>query len=96
MKQVKIADISIRTKDEMLPAYVFSIPMVITVGLIGYTAMLYDNIPNKIPIHWAATGQPDAFTLKTPFSSISLLVVLIIIQVMMLGINEITKNQALI
>ncbi|AIE58686.1 DUF1648 domain-containing protein [Bacillus methanolicus] len=95
LKQVKIADISIRTKDEMLPAYVFSIPMVITVGLIGYTAMLYDNIPNKIPIHWAATGQPDAFTLKTPFSSISLLVVLIIIQVMMLGINEITKKSGI-
>ncbi|EIJ79976.1 hypothetical protein PB1_06422 [Bacillus methanolicus PB1] len=95
LKQIKIADIAIRTKDEMLSAYVFTIPMVITIGLIAYTAIQYDNIPDKIPMHWGADGQPDAFTTKTPFSSISLLCVLLILQAMMLGINAITKQSGI-
>lgn len=37
LKQVKVTDLSVREKDEMLPWYVYLLPIVITVGVIVYS-----------------------------------------------------------
>ena len=95
LKQVRIAELAIRTKDEMLPSYVYAVPMLITVGLIAYTATQYNNMPDLIPTHWGANGQADTFSEKTPFSVIALLIILLIIQVMMAGINTFTKQSGI-
>ncbi|MBS4172811.1 DUF5808 domain-containing protein [Bacillus sp. FJAT-49736] len=95
VKQVKVTDISIRTKDEMLPWYVFLLPVIITLGMLIYTALQYQHLPEQIPTHWGPNGKPDAFTDKTPFSSVSLLLMLLVMQLMFLGIMESTKRSGI-
>ena len=46
LKQVRIADLAIRTKDEMLPSFLYALPMIITIGLIAYTATQYSSMPS--------------------------------------------------
>lgn len=87
LKQVKVADLSVRSQDEMLSWYVFLLPIVMTVGVIVYTIFQYDLLPDQIPTHWGANGKADRFTEKTPISAISLPLTLLAMQVMFLGIN---------
>ncbi|MFS0824544.1 DUF1648 domain-containing protein [Bacillus sp. 1P02SD] len=93
--QVKIADLSARAKDEMLPWYIFLVPMVITVGLIGYTIAQYNLLPDQIPTHWGTNGEADAFTEKTPVSAISSLLMLLVMQAMFLTIIISTKKSGI-
>jgi uncharacterized membrane protein len=95
LKQVRITDLTIRTKDEMLPSIIYALPMIITVGLIAYTATQYSSLPDMIPTHWGPNGQADAFSTKTPFSVIALLLILLVTQGMMLAINVFTKQSGI-
>jgi uncharacterized membrane protein len=95
LKQVRVTELTIRAKDEMLPWYFFTIPMLITIGLIAYTSTHYASLPDLIPTHWGPNGQPDAFSAKTPFSVIALLLILLVMQGMMLGINSVTKQSGI-
>ena len=95
LKQVRITDIAIRTADEMLPWYIFLVPILITIGAIAYTATQYANLPDLIPTHWGIDGQPDAFSTKTHFSVLALPLILLVMQGMMLGINELTKRSGI-
>ena len=95
LKQVRITDLAIRTADEMLPWYSYIVPIVITIGLIAYTVIKFDNLPNLIPIHWGIDGQPDDFTEKTILSVIALPLILLIMQGMMLWTNEMTKKSGI-
>jgi uncharacterized membrane protein len=92
LKQIKIADLSIRTRDEMLPWHVFLLPILITAGIIGYTILKYDVLPDQIPTHWGINGEPDAFTAKTPVSAVSRPVFLLVMQIMILAIHSATKS----
>lgn len=87
LKQVGVTDMSVRSEDTLPPWYIYLFPMIITVGLIGYTVMQYDLLPNQIPTHWGPTGEPDAFTEKTPLSAVQLLLFLLLLQLMFLGIQ---------
>nr|WP_106781152.1 DUF5808 domain-containing protein [Lysinibacillus timonensis] len=95
LKQVSITDLSIRSQDEMLPWYAYIFPMFVTVGLIIYTVMNYEILPNEIPTHWGPTGEPDAFTEKTPFTAIQLPVFLLLLHLMFLGIHIATKKSGI-
>ena len=95
LKEVRITDIARRTANEMLPWYIYLVPILITVGLIAYTGTQYANIPDLIPTHWGIDGEPDAFSQKTPFSVIALPLIILILQGMMLGINELTKKSGI-
>lgn len=95
LKAVKVTDLSVRNQDEMLPWYVYILPIVSTIGLIVYTLMNYDVLPNQIPTHWGPTGEADAFTEKTAFSAIQLLLVLLSMQTMFLGIHFATKKSGI-
>jgi uncharacterized membrane protein len=95
LKQVRVTDLAVRTADEMLPWYIYIVPIVITIGLIAYTAIQYENFPNLIPTHWGIDGQPDAFSEKTVLSVMALPIILLIMQGMMLGINEMTKRSGI-
>lgn len=95
LKQVRVTDLAVRTADEMLPWYIYLVPIVITIGLIAYTAIQYENLPNLIPTHWGIDGQPDAFSEKTVLSVMALPIILLIMQGMMLGINEMTKRSGI-
>lgn len=85
LKQVAVADLSVRSEEHLAPWYIYLFPMMITVGLIGYTLYQYDLLPNQIPIHWGPSGEPDAFTDKTPFTAIQMLLCLLVFQLMLLG-----------
>jgi uncharacterized membrane protein len=93
LKQVKVSDLTVRSQDEMLPWYVFLLPMMITVGVIGYTIFQYDLLPEQIPTHWGINGEADGFTAKTPISAILMPLTLLAMQVMFLGIN-LGKNKS--
>lgn len=95
LKQVRIVDLEARAKDEMLPSYLYIIPTLITVGLMIYTGMQYRLMPEQIPTHWGPDGQPDAFTAKTPFSVIALLLIALIMQAMMFMTNVFTKKSGI-
>lgn len=95
LKRVRVADLKSRSNDEMLPSFMFALPILITLGLIGYSAIQYGSMPDMIPTHWGPDGQPDAFSEKNPFSIIALLLVLAVMQAMMLSINVFTKKSGM-
>lgn len=95
LKPVQMTDLLVRSKDEMLPWYLFALPMVITIGLIVYTAMQYHIMPEQIPTHWGPNGKADAFTTKNPFSVHLNLIMLLILQILFLGTNEATKRSGI-
>ncbi|MGM0854910.1 MAG: DUF1648 domain-containing protein [Bacillota bacterium] len=94
-KQVKVSELSLRTKDEMLPWIVYVVPMVITVGLLVFTLVNYNSLPDQIPTHWGPDGKPDAFTTKSYLSALTLPLVLLVMNTMFLGINELTRNSGI-
>lgn len=83
LTEVRVVDLSLRQQNATLPTWSFFTPVLITMGLLVYTWMQYDLLPEQIPTHWGINGQPDAFTTKSPFSAISMLLILLIIQGMM-------------
>lgn len=85
--QVQVADLTVREEDEVLPWYVYLLPILISIGLIIYTIVQYDLLPDQIPTHWGINGEPDAFTNKTYFSAIMMPLILLVMQVMFLGIQ---------
>jgi len=87
LKQVAVADLSVRSEDYLPPWYIYLFPMIITVGLIGYTVYQYDLLPDQIPTHWGPSGEPDAFTEKTPSTAVQMLLILLLLQLMFLGIQ---------
>lgn len=95
LKQVKVTDLAIRNQDEMLPWYVYLLPILISIGLMVYTIMNYDLLPNEIPTHWGPSGAADAFTNKTLFSSIQMILFLLVMQLMFMGIHIATKNSGI-
>lgn len=95
VKHIQIADLQSHAKDEMLPSTMYAIPMFITIGLIVYTSTQYNLLPDMIPTHWGPSGQPDAFSRKTPFSAVALLLILLITQGMMIGINVAIKKSGI-
>ncbi|MFI8575589.1 DUF1648 domain-containing protein [Rossellomorea aquimaris] len=94
-KQVKVSELNLRTKDEMLPWIVYVIPMVITAGLMVFTLVNYNSLPDQIPTHWGPDGKPDAFTTKSYLSALTLPLVLLVMNAMFLGINELTRNSGI-
>lgn len=95
LKQIKVTDLSVRSQDEMLPWYMYVLPVIVTLGVMGYTVLQYPTLPEQIPTHWGPNGQPDAFTTKNPLSVISAPLILLVMQVMFLGINETTKRSGI-
>lgn len=95
LKQVQVTDLSIRSQDEMLPWYIYLLPILITIGMIGYTALKFEFLPEQIPTHWGINGKADAFTRKTPFTAVSLMFMLLFLQIMFLGIHIGTKNSGI-
>ncbi|WP_438311377.1 DUF1648 domain-containing protein [Sporosarcina sp. FA9] len=95
LKQIRVTDIAIRSADEMLPWTIYILPIFVTIGLVIYTATQYANLPELIPTHWGIDGTADAFSNKTPFSAVALLLILLVMQGMMLGINELTKKSGI-
>ncbi|WP_102346279.1 DUF1648 domain-containing protein [Bacillus sp. Marseille-P3661] len=87
LKQMKITDLSVRAQDEMLPWYVYFVPILISVGVVGYTILNYDLLPNQIPTHWGINGEADAFTKKTPLSAVQMPLTLLAIQIMFLALH---------
>ncbi|WP_026565272.1 DUF1648 domain-containing protein [Bacillus sp. UNC41MFS5] len=95
LKQVKVTDLSVRSQDEMLPWYVYLLPIVITVGVLGYTIHQYDLLPEQIPTHWGINGEADDFTEKTPMSAILMPLTFLIMQFMFLAIHNGTKKSGI-
>lgn len=95
LKQVKVSELNLRTKDEMLPWVAYVVPMVITVGLMIFTLVNFNSLPDQIPTHWGPDGKPDAFTEKTYLSVLTLPLVLLVMNAMFLGINELTRKSGI-
>lgn len=87
LKQVAVVDLTVRSEENLPPWYIYLFPMLITIGLLGYTILQYDVLPNQIPTHWGPSGEPDAFTEKTPFTAIQLPIFSLVFQLMFMGIQ---------
>ncbi|MBM7702333.1 DUF1648 domain-containing protein [Metabacillus iocasae] len=90
-KQVRVSELNLRLKDEMLPWVIYLIPVIITFGLLGFSVVNYAQFPDPIPTHWGPDGKPDAWTDKSYVSVLALPMVLLVLNGMFLGINELTK-----
>lgn len=86
--EVRVVDVKFQEKLKLIPRVIFIIPMIVTVGLIIYTFMKYDQMPEIIPTHWGPTGEADAFSEKTYFSVIALPLILLVMQGMFLLMSE--------
>ncbi|WP_456274709.1 DUF1648 domain-containing protein [Bacillus sp. AK031] len=95
VKQVHYTELALRSKDEMLASVVHLFPVIISVGLIILSANIYDQLPNSIPTHWGADGQPDAFSEKSWIVVLSLPLILVIMQLMFFFINLFTKRSGI-
>lgn len=83
-----VVDLQFRRDLEMVSGVAFLLPVVITGGLVLYTLSTYGSLPARIPVHWGPSGEPDRFTDKNIFTSLSLLLVLLILQTMFYSINR--------
>ncbi|UII55227.1 DUF1648 domain-containing protein [Cytobacillus spongiae] len=95
VKQVRITDLTIRSKDEMLPSFLHFIPSLLTIALMLLTVPLYDQLPSEIPTHWGPNGEADAFTTKSWLSVLQLPIILLILQFMFFGINLATMKSGI-
>ncbi|MCT2346777.1 DUF1648 domain-containing protein [Bacillales bacterium AN1005] len=95
LKKVNITDLGARKLDEMLPWYIVALPIIFTIGLFILTFTQYTHIPESIPTHWGANGQPDSFTEKSYFSVIASLLLLFVLQIMFVGIHEATRKSGI-
>lgn len=86
-----VVDLQFRKDLEMFSSIVFLLPMLVTAGLIVYTLTVYASLPEQIPVHFGPDGIADRFTGKTVFSSISLLLILLVMQALFLFINSALK-----
>ncbi|MGK7376756.1 DUF1648 domain-containing protein [Planococcus sp. 1R117A] len=91
-KEKVVVDLQFRNDLEMVSGIAFLLPMLITAGLIFYTISQYGSLPHQIPVHWGPGGTPDRFTDKTAFSSISLLLVLLMMQALFYFLNQARKT----
>ncbi|MGX9132890.1 DUF1648 domain-containing protein [Rummeliibacillus sp. JY-2-4R] len=91
LKEVKLVDTSLRGKDEMLPLAYYIGLVVIPLILIIYTYSQYPLLPEQIPTHWGANGEPNAFTEKNPFTAISLPLMMLVLQIMFAAMSQGTK-----
>ncbi|MGI2327990.1 DUF1648 domain-containing protein [Planococcus sp. YIM B11945] len=87
-----VVDLQFRNEVEMVSGSAFLVPLIVTAGLIAYTLMEYANLPAQIPTHFGPNGEPDAFTGKTIFSSISMLIMLGVMQLMFYFLNHAMKT----
>jgi uncharacterized membrane protein len=83
-----VVDLQFRNDVEMVSGPAFLAPIVVTIGLIVYTLLKFAELPAQIPTHFGPNGVPDAFTDKTVFSSISMLIVLGVMQLMFYFLNR--------
>lgn len=90
-----MTDLTVRSQDAMLPWYLYLVPITVTFGVIGYTILEYNMLPDQIPTHWGPNGKPDSFTAKNPFSANSLPLIMLTMQLMFLGINEMTRRSGI-
>lgn len=91
-KEKVIVDLQFRNDLEMVSGIAFLLPMLITIGLIALTLTVYSQLPEQIPVHWGADGKADRFSDKTIFSSISMLLILLIMQGLFYFINQARKT----
>lgn len=94
-RQIRVSELTSRSKDEMLPWYFFLFPIVIGAGLIVFTMMNYQLFPDQLPTHWGPNGEPDAFTAKTRISVLTMPFVLLLMSTMFLAIHELTRNSGI-
>lgn len=87
-----IVDLQFRRDLEMIAGVAFLLPVIVTCGLIFYTLSTYGSLPARIPVHWGPSGEPDRFTDKNVFTSLLLLIVLLILQIMFYAINRSLKE----
>ncbi|WP_285400102.1 DUF1648 domain-containing protein [Lysinibacillus sp. fls2-241-R2A-57] len=95
IKQVRAIDLTARSLDEMLPWPFYVVPFGVTVFLIIFTFLHYDQIPNNIAVHWGANGEADSWRSKTYFTALSLPLVMLMMQCMMWGIVDSIKRSAI-
>lgn len=77
VKTVYVTDISIRDRDEVLSPTFFTLPIIITIALITFTYLNYNDIPDVFATHWNAAGEVDGWTEKTWISVIVMPLILL-------------------
>ncbi|MFJ5792616.1 DUF1648 domain-containing protein [Lysinibacillus sp. NPDC093197] len=95
IKQVRAVDLTARSRDEILPWPFYVVPIGVTVFLIMFTLLHYEQIPNAVAVHWGPSGAADAWQEKTYFSAVSLPLVMLMMQCMMWGIADSLKRSAI-
>ena len=65
-----VRELELTTEPERLPRFVWLglVPLVILAATAFYLHAHWDNIPERHPIHWGLTGQPDQWADRTPQS----------------------------
>jgi len=83
--EVHSTDLSIREKSSVVSSTFFTVPIVLTLALIAFTYMSYDQIPDVFASHWNAKGEVDGWSEKSRLSVIFLPIVLLGMQLMFWG-----------
>lgn len=91
-KEKVVVDLQFRNDLEMVSGVAFLLPMLVTIGLIAFTLSVYSQLPEQIPVHWGPDGTADRFSEKTVFSSISMLLMLLIMQGLFYLMNRARKT----
>ena len=95
IKQVRSVDLTARSKDEMLPWPFYVVPLGVTIFLIIFSLLHYEQIPDKIAVHWGPSGEADSWRSKTYFTALSLPLIMLMMQCMMWGIVDSIKRSAI-
>lgn len=95
LTEIRVVDVSLRAKDEMLPLSYFISLAFVPLILMIYTYYQYALLPEQIPTHWGPSGEADAFTEKNRFSVILLPLMMLVMQGLFAALTEGTKRSGI-
>ncbi|UOQ46609.1 DUF5808 domain-containing protein [Gracilibacillus caseinilyticus] len=91
MTQPQIVHDAEQAGDEMLPAIVQLVPIIVTAATMFLTIRLFDQLPT----HWGPNGQADAYSDKTWLTALGLPLILFVLQTMFFSIHTSTKRSGI-
>lgn len=87
-KIVRATDTSVRNHLDILPSWLYILPLCMMLAAILYTAVNYGRIPAEIATHWNMHNEADQWEKKSIFSVFSIAMIGLPIIALMMGANQ--------
>lgn len=95
LRQVRVVDTTVRQREAIVSWTFLLLPMFLTLILMGYTWVNYEQLPEMIPTHWGPSGMADSWTEKTRVTAVATPIIFLMMQWMMMGFADAMKHSGI-